>query len=204
MSLIFDFLITYLRQSGEPATAQYRARSKNKNKPKHKWVRTFFREWVLCYTCRFLAEAKPPYVAYQFLDALGWYEAQHSSISSSIASEMEREANIALGYGFHGAENEDRDLFINLISHLVDSSKPKSLEIAFFLMRHTKPTRGQAAVLLDNEFQPFLQRIFLNLHPITNHLAEQYFEMFRLNLADFDELLLKREKLKANSRRKSS
>jgi hypothetical protein len=204
MSLIFGFLITYLRQSGESATAQYRARSKNKNKPKHKWVRTFFREWVLCYTCRFLAEAKPPYVAYQFLDALGWYEAQHSSISSSIASEMEREANIALGYGFHGAENEDRDLFINLISHLVDSSKPKSLEIAFFLMRHTKPTRGQAAVLLDNEFQPFLQRIFLNLHPITNNLAEQYFEMFRLNLADFDELLLKREKLKAESRRKSS
>lgn len=206
MPLVFDFLITFLRLSGETATAEYRNQSKNKHrqkqKQKHKWVRTFFREWVLCYTCRFLTETKPPYEAYQFLDSLGWYEAQHFSISSSIATEMDREANIALGYGYHGAENEDRDLFINLISHLVDSSKPKSLEIAFYLMRHTKPTRGQASVLLDNEFQPFLQRIFLNLHPITNHLAEQYFEMFRLNLADFDELLLRREELKAESRRK--
>lgn len=132
MSLIFDFLLIYLRQSGESAITQYRARSKNRNKnnSKHKWVRTFFREWVLCYTCRFLSEAKPPYEAYQFLDALGWYEAQHSSISFSIASEMDREANIALGYGYHSAKNEDREQFINLISHLVDSSKPKSLEIA--------------------------------------------------------------------------
>lgn len=71
-------------------------------------------------------------------------------------------------------------------------------------MRHTKPTRGQASVLLDNEFHPFLKRIFLSFHPITNHLAEQYLEMFRLNLADFDELLLERERLKAKPRKKSN
>jgi len=198
MSRIFDLLITFLRLSSYTAIAEYKAKSNHKLK----WVRFFFREWVLCYSCRFLAETKPPYEAYKFLVALGWYEPQHLSIASPIVTEMDREANIALGYGYHGAEDKDRDLFIYLIKHLVESRNSKSLEIAFYLMRHTKPTRGQASVLLDNEFQPFLRRIFLNIHPITNHLAEQYSDMFRLNLTDFDELLLSREKLMVEFRKR--
>ena len=196
MSRIYDFLISYLQQSGKAAIAEYKAKSS------HKWVRTYFREWVLCYFCRFLAESKTPNEAYVFLDTHSWYEAQRFSIDLSIAKEMDREANIALGYGYHGAEEQDRELFVNLINHLVESRKPKSIEIAFFLIRHTKPTRGQVAVLLDPEFQPFLRRIFMNIHPITNHIAEKYSDMFKANLGDYNELVLKREKLRAKLRKR--
>lgn len=198
INCITNLVIAYLQQCSPHSMI-----NENDNRDSHQW-RFHLRLWIMHYYCSYLVEENLLASAFEYLREQGWYDAfRKLGIHSSIDFEMKKEANLSLGYGYRGADDQDRREFIDLISHLTELKNPRTLETAFFLIRHTKPTKRENAVRVDPIFQPYLEKIFMYIHPITNRIAEHFSEMFRVNLSNYDQLLVRRKLLNSRLRTRS-
>ncbi|HYV07638.1 MAG TPA: DUF4062 domain-containing protein, partial [Blastocatellia bacterium] len=187
-----DVIIGFLQRESQ------RVRNKQQDRA-GKWERHFLREWVLFEFCEELVRRRH-IGALDILLARHWYAPKELRIDPKVSREMDREANLALGYWYrrHRGDEREKQSYITKIEQLVDSPGSEYREIAFYLIRHSRPTYGELGVRADREFHEALRKIFLD--PNLAHLVNHYFESFQSSLDDFATL----DKLRQDKLRRSS
>lgn len=194
LASLVELIIEYLRESNEEAEKEYDRRAKS-----DRWERFFYREWVLRYFCSRLVHVKG-IDAYQLLAGVHWYDPQQVKIWRPISVEMHREANFALGDWYRMHRREGAEDYVNLIRSLVYNGDFKDREIAFYLIRHSEATHGEKGVIVDGEFAPMLEKIFLD--PKLKSVVSRFERLFRLNLNEFEKLdAIRATKLAESERR---
>ncbi|WP_354263363.1 serine protease [Arthrobacter sp. OAP107] len=105
-----------------------------------------------------------------FLDA-GWYAADRkSNLRPAIALRLQTDANVEVGKLFKPHSTELAKAYISVIKDLVDGKKKgrrgevrysrgEQRLIAFFLIRHSRPTNGDQAVSVDERLRPMLATV---------------------------------------------
>jgi len=182
LASLVEVIVEYLRESNEEAKKEYDRRAKS-----DRWERFFYREWVLRYFCSRLVQVKG-IAAYQILDGVHWYDPEQVKIKWPISVEMHREANFALGdwYRMHRFREGAED-YVNLIRGLVYNGDFADREIAFYLIRHSEATHGEKGVVVDGEFAPMLEVIFLD-PKLDRSVVSRFYDLFRRNLDEFEKL----------------
>jgi hypothetical protein len=167
------------------------------------WTRTLLREFVMKEFCNEVARIKGA-LGYRYLEKKGWYGSVPRKMHRKITAEMVREANIAFGEHYRHnrlvdskkSHTEVED-FLNLVHELVNSANSQDRCNAFHLIRHTKRTYGQKAVQIGQEFHKLLKFLFLNVRsPLVCRQVEKFYDMFRINLEDFEQLEVQRKRRK--------
>jgi len=176
-------ILDYLRASGKQAKDEYAARGVPKA-----WDRVFYREWVLRFFCVRVVRLWGV-DAYQMLAAHNWYQPEKLDIVWPVSVEMHREANFALSDWYR---REKSDSYLKLIQQLVNNRNSRDREIALYLIRHSMATHGQRGLAVDSDFAPMLEQIFLD--PRLSRIVERFYELFRINLWDFENIEQRREK----------
>lgn len=105
-----------------------------------------------------------------FLNA-GWYAADRkSNLKPAIALRLQTDANVEVGKLFKPHSTELSKAYISVIKDLVDGKKKgrrgevrysrgEQRLIAFFLIRHSRPTNGDQAVSVDERLRPMLATV---------------------------------------------
>lgn len=179
-----DYLFRYLKDISQRAEIEYvnRYPKRSQRKKGVQW-RYFYIEWVLYAFCQRLVKELSPEDAFNFLSENHWYDPESRGLSISISMYMEREANIALGYGYRNSSEEDKVAFIGLINRLVDSGEKKKREQAFHIIRHTVPVDDYRCSLIDEEFLKSLYTIYLDED--LKYLQSKFCNVFSINLRKF-------------------
>lgn len=193
LELMLQVIFNYLRKSSRQA----KSRGKRTNK-QAVWSRYSYREWILCELCRYIVEFKRK-DTFQFLEEHHWYEPERLLVSKTVGVEMQREANLAIGYSYRSqwSSDEQRSL-VNVIDTLVDSKSTKNREIAFYLMKHTEFIQDEKVVTLNKDFRPFLEKIFLD--PKLDLLIKRHYEIFKRNIENFEKLERRRQTILKRSK----
>ncbi len=128
---------------------------------------------------------------FDFLTEHHWYKPENLQINKIIGREMQREANLAIGYSYRSEwSSHEKSFFVKLVNRLA-SADSKSREIAFYLIRHTELTQQEKSVFLDKQFDPALKKIFLD--PKLEWLVKRYYETFQKNIKGFNKLEERRQ-----------
>ena len=172
-SMVIEAVRRYAMDSNDCAKADYQARraprrdatlpAESQRRSGSSWDREFFREWMLHCFCTRVVNALKPVPAFHAFVRSGWFKVD---ASGDLRIEMEREATLAIGHHFHGAQQlfqEGRHGvgkdFIALMRTLVDSDDPEERMLAFNLMWHTKPTGGRNENSIHHSFVPMIERL---------------------------------------------
>jgi uncharacterized protein DUF4062 len=178
---LISIIMRYLKDASEEAKNEYDARGRI-----DRWERCFYREWVLRFFCSRLVYERGVQ-AYDLLAGMQWYEPRRLNISWPVSVEMHREANFALGDWYRLKRWGQRaEQYLTLVRRLVYDGDLTDRETAFYLIRHSEPTHGQRALLVDEVFVPMLEEIFLD--PKLDRTVSRFYDLFRINLYDFRKL----------------
>jgi hypothetical protein len=135
------------------------------------WSQRNFRQWILFYFTDHVLEEFGVRRSFEFFQENGWYSRRRPGILRPIWLEMEREANLSFGTRYRWEEN--REIFDDsdqstkepqelrtIISRLIDGGKKRDRELAFHIIRHTKPVTEVDNVIVDKSLRPYLQTIY--------------------------------------------
>lgn len=150
------------------------------------WVSRTFRQWILFHFTHLVVNTLGLRNAYLFFERADWWSRQKagSSIHRHIWLEMEREATISLGYRYRIVAR--REIFDSdkpskeavtlanpsdrigkeasemriILSRLVDKGKKRDRELAFHIIRHTRPAIATEKTVVDSTLQPYLLAIY--------------------------------------------
>ena len=125
------------------------------------WMRYYFREWLLYSFSHHVAESEK-LGAYLFFKQSGWYSDNDSHLKKHIKHEMEREANIAMGWLFYHSLVNKSD-FLTFLDTLISSDDEIDQTNCFHIIRHTVVTRGSNKVRIDDCFHEYLYKIYHHL-----------------------------------------
>ncbi|WP_375490809.1 hypothetical protein [uncultured Nostoc sp.] len=182
---MLEVIFEYLRISGQQAKPGVQKNSKSTL-----WTRYSYREWILCELSRYIVQLKGR-DTFDFLTEHHWYKPENLQINKIIGREMQREANLAIGYSYRSEwSSHEKSFFVKLVNRLA-SADSKSREIAFYLIRHTELTQQEKSVFLDKQFDPALKKIFLD--PKLEWLVKRYYETFQKNIKGFNKLEERRQ-----------
>lgn len=163
-------------------------RNKDFRKASRERIDTTYREWLIHKCCRYLAD-KRSLDAYYDLKNNGWYDPKSLNIGSPISTEMEREANIAIGSVYRRLKATfDTQPFVDFVEKLTKSEDIKDRENAYYIIRHTEITGGEELFLVDKVFHHLLRTIYLDsdLYLLTyRRHVERFFEY---NLPEYKDL----------------
>ncbi len=178
------FLARWLLDYLVEVAGEYRERGSIPGQEKG-WRRTLFREFVLNSFLRYLCR-KERLNTYRLLKQVHWYDDLRLRVNPVLALQKEREANIAIGALFR---YDSKEGFIKFVTELAESSSEHDRRNAFYILRHSEHISEERPIpLLDERFQPLLQKLFLD--PALERVlqSQTYYDLFRQNLRDFRAL----------------
>jgi hypothetical protein len=124
------------------------------------WRREFYREWLLYEFCGYSVGKLGIVDAFDFFQNSGWYQPHQIGLGKQITLEMEREANIALGYYYRSQWDMDEEIaFGQQLETLIESGKTRDRILAFHIIRHTCPIDGRERIEVGEEFHDMLREI---------------------------------------------
>ena len=192
VNIAAKFVIRYLKEHCKDVKSYFIESDGRKS-----WKRHYFREWILFYFTKFIT-TKIGIHAYEFLESIDWYRPDRLGFSKPVSIEMEREANISIGFWYrtkpivydtdydnYEEDNQETNEFIMLVKELVRSGEKRKIETAFHLIRHTVPTWGEKTVWVDPEFKPTIEKIYNN--PKMEYLVKWFKGFFMLNLKNSEK-----------------
>lgn len=145
--------LAYLQRFGSPTQDKYVKADKR---------RELFYEWVLYYACEHIV-AEYGVESYYLFASRGWYHNLRGTVGENLGLLLREEANLAMGnWYFRLANNYGRDLYLKLVKRLAASKDPREREVAFYLIRHSRPTYGRAEVQVDQLFLPTLEKLYMD------------------------------------------
>lgn len=153
------------------------------------WRRTLFREFVLNSFLRYLCR-KERLNTYALLKQVHWYDDRRLRSNPVLALQKEREANIAIGALFR---YDSKEGFIKFVTELAASPSEHDRRNAFYILRHSEHISDERPIpILDERFQPLLEKLFLD--PALDRVLQSrtYYDLFRYNLRNFHSLERKR------------
>jgi hypothetical protein len=153
------------------------------------WRRTLFREFVLNSFLRYLCR-KERLNTYTLLKQVHWYDDRRLRSNPVLALQKEREANIAIGALFR---YDSKEGFIKFVTELAASPSEHDRRNAFYILRHSEHISDERPIpILDERFQPLLEKLFLD--PALDRVLQSrtYYDLFRYNLRNFHSLERKR------------
>ncbi len=168
-----DIILQYLSKLWKNASS-YRVETPNEKK----WIRHYYREWVLYKFMSELLNKYDPEATFDLLDKKNWYTPDRIGINkTTVPREMEREASIAFGFWYRrhssysfvyddGYDEGDEDSagtagneYLQLVERLESSGKGYMQRAAFFLIYHTVPTDDNQEVKVEETFHPMLKKL---------------------------------------------
>jgi hypothetical protein len=97
-----------------------------------------------------------------------------------VVLEMEREATIAVGWGYrvgYGWADPGKNPMQKVLKSLLKSKQVRERKLAFHLIRHTVPAEGNAGVLINRALRPFLKKIYKD--PEMKKLVKSFPKFFK-------------------------
>lgn len=107
-----------------------------------------------------------------------WYKPGNYDLKYPISHWIVQKANLALGR-LYQINSDIRENYLDIIQHLVYSGIKYKREIAFYLIRHSVPTRKNKAVIVHSNFYPYLEIIYNDNN--LKHLKKNYKAFFDVN-----------------------
>ena len=156
----FESIKEYLTLENKYAPHDYK--KIKKERPQGKWKRFFFREWVLYEFTHYLVRMKGV-EAFFLLKEWKWFRPEYFGFKHQVVLEMEREAAIAVGWGYrvgYGWAEPGKNPMKKILKSLLKSKQVRERKLAFHLIRHTVPVEGDAGVLINPALHPFLKKIY--------------------------------------------
>lgn len=94
---------------------------------------------------------------------------------------MKQEANLALGYWYRSsAKLQEKESYVDIVYSLINTGEEEEREIAFYLIRHSKPTYASQSVKVNRVFKPGLTKLFND--PRLESLIKTNCQFFNYNL----------------------
>lgn len=176
---VFESIKEYLTLENKYAPRDYNKIKKQRHQGK--WERFFFREWVLFEFTHYLVRVKGV-KAFLLLKKWKWFRPEYFGFKHQLVLEMEREATIAVGWGYrvgHVWADPEEDPMLKMLKSLLKSQKVRERKLAFHLIRHTVPAEGNVGVLINPALRAFLRKIYKD--PEMKKLVKSFPKFFENN-----------------------
>jgi len=178
----FESIKEYLALENKYAPHDYKKIKKERQQGK--WERFFFREWVLFEFTHYLVKMKGV-EAFFLLKEWKWFRPEYFGFKHQVVLEMEREATIAVGWGYRVGyvwADPGKDPMQKMLKSLLKSKQVRERKLAFHLIRHTVPAEGDAGVLVNPALRPFLKKIYKD--PGMKKLVKSFPKFFKTHQDD--------------------
>lgn len=160
----------------------------------------FLRQWIFYSVLDLLLSSDDEFCAADLFGRLrevSWYRPEKKEIKfHPVGFDMEFQADLVLGYWYRKERGEDRERYQGVIRDLAHAENAEDRKLAYYMIRHTRPTGGQSGLRYSSVFEPVLRDLFLDPAPEVCGVVDRFYEDFRANLGDkFQILEVKRNAL---------